>query len=459
MKEVLEGSSFVRFVYPFLFDSRSFEGRLVRVASLKGEGQAGWQDISLPSDELLPHVAEYLNPPKDKPATACVWKLSDESLRSWCGYDAKWVLLARRRDEQIEIPFTFLEVHLSLFRVGVGFLCIDAKPKSDKLDDWLDFIHFFRFAGGERGVSLKGERVIPPEHAKEAKPFSFTGEFSERIAELLAPLRLSEEGDSTWWRDVFIRNQFLPFASLFVDGIPEQEIMSLIYRLRNFFHSRQEIHPSQDDLRADHPSLVPYAENMWFIFSLDGGAFLACNPPDTPFFRQTLPEHLSKHYFLLFLIALLQRFTLMRLSQDVAEHWLLGDEFERVSQFERIRDEFLEFTARGYFAQVMQREHHHRVYRKWQEIFQIERLYQEVKDEVVEMHEHLLSQQTKRLERRINFLGAFIGIPSLVIGFLGINLYGITAKDEGLPLWVALLLIALSFTLGGLAWWLLSRRS
>ena len=147
----------------------------------------------------------------------------------------------------------------------------------------------------------------------------------------------------------------------------------------------------------------------------------------------------------------------MSLSQAVSEHWMRSE--ERAQAFERIHDTLLNFTARGYFRQVMQREHHHRVYQKWQEVFQLERLYQEVNDEVREMHEHLLSEHTRRLEQRLNLLGALIGVPALVMGFLSINLYGITAKEEGLPLWVALLLSAVGFVLGGLVWRLLSRHS
>jgi len=99
----------------------------------------------------------------------------------------------------------------------------------------------------------------------------------------------------------------------------------------------------------------------------------------------------------------------------------------------------------------MQQEHYHRAYRKWQEVFQIERLYQEVKDEVAEMHEYLLAEQTQRLERRLNLLGALIGMPALVLSFLSINLYGITARDEGLPLGLALLIsIGVSILLGAI---------
>jgi hypothetical protein len=104
----------------------------------------------------------------------------------------------------------------------------------------------------------------------------------------------------------------------------------------------------------------------------------------------------------------------------------------------------------------MQREHHHRVYRRWQEVFQLERLYQEVSNEVREMHEFLQMRQSQKLEERLNFLTFVFGIPALLFGFLSINLYRITAKEEGLPIWLASAFAVSAFVAGLLLWrWML----
>jgi len=71
------------------------------------------------------------------------------------------------------------------------------------------------------------------------------------------------------------------------------------------------------------------------------------------------------------------------------------------------------------------------------------------------MHEYLLSEQTKRLERRINALTTVIAVAALVMSFLSINLCGITAKEEGLNVWVALAIVALGLVVGlGFLKWL-----
>jgi hypothetical protein len=278
---------------------------------------------------------------------------------------------------------------------------VHARPTSNAVADWLDFLHHFRFVRGQRSVCVWGERRLgldPVSKLPQCGPFfpdpagglgSYPdgfGTFGEFIGSLLGSVCLAED-HAPWWQEAFVPGQLLPFAALYADGMDDASVCELTYRFRQFFNSDQEIHPAGVDLESDHPLLLPYAAGQWFAFTLDGGGFLACDAPQgNSFFRQTLPEHIRTSYFLLFLLALHQRFALIRLSKEVAEHWFVGSDHtspeERERIFTRIRNRLLSFTVRGHFVQVMQREHHHCCYRKWLEVFQIDELYQEVRDEI-----------------------------------------------------------------------------
>ena len=473
--KVDQKASFVNFVYPFLFNPEEF---LVRTEAFENAQWIGrerplriWKQQHFPEDDLLPHVARYLNPSDHTPPTARLWKIEDYTLTSRSGLGGKeeWELVI----PQGLVHFRINDVQLTMFRIGVGFLTVQVEPKEDKVSNWLDLIHYFRFARGRRGVGIQAKckvgkaQSVPfyPEPAGGiAQHPEGKGFFTELIDALLITARLEKESD-LWWHEVFIPGQLIPFAALFIDLVTEKEIPSMVYRVRNFFHACQEINPSDEDLRLDHPNLLPYAKYHWFVFSLDGGGFVGCNPLQTDFFRKTLPDHLKDQYFLLFLLALHQRFTLMMLSEEVAKHWLADDykcnDEDREKAFARIMDAFLSFTARGQFTQVMQQEHHHRCYQKWQEIFQVNSLYQEVSEEVQEMYNYLqmcrterlqkLAEeqqvQTRKLEERISVLAVCIGIPALILSFMSINLYGFTTKDEGIPIFLALLISVLG---GGL---------
>jgi hypothetical protein len=239
-----------------------------------------------------------------------------------------------------------------------------------------------------------------------------------------------------WWDEIFIQGQLLPYVGLFLSGnVTRDQLQLLVYRIRNFFHSRQEIHPSSEDVRLNHPAVLAYGENQWFLFSLEGGSFFAYDVPDKPFFHETLPDHLQNIYFLVFIIALHQKFVMNMLTNEVAQNWVTEngalDDDKREQAFGYIRDAVLAFSARGYFAQVMQLEHHHRYYQRWQEIFQTARLYRELRDEVNDMFDYLMLQRqerlqriaegqekrTRRLERLISVIACMVGLPILGLTF------------------------------------------
>ena len=449
-------ASFANFILPFVFDPTTFDARVEAVDlacyPVKGNDINVWKEDRFPDEEFLPHIAKYLNPPKEAVATARIWKLNEELQNVFgLGGRAEWTMVYS--GGQIRFQFGVLgrggvTVQLAMFRAGVGFLTARVIPLGDSLPDWLDFLHYFRFTRGQTGVRVKAaiRKGIDPDIREPIYSSFFpepagglarldaddTGLFIDVLIALLDRAGL-EDDTGTWWRYAFIPGQVIPFAALFIDGVPEQEHQRLAYRLRNFFHSHQEIFPTKEDLRTDNDALMNYVEGQWFSFSLDGGSFIAFEAARNDFFRSTLPNHLGKQYFLLFLLVLHQRYTLRSISEDVADRCLdCADEEHRVTAFRQIQGDLLTFTARGFFDQVGQREHHHRYYRKWQEILCIEALLREVREEVQEIHafslmrlseeiEQMVEAEKKRSKRLEWFLGMIawlIGIPALALTFL-----------------------------------------
>ncbi len=260
---------------------------------------------------------------------------------------------------------------------------------------------------------------------------------------------------------------------MFFTDEPESEQALTLYRLRNFFHAGQSLVPSAADLRLDHPALLSYADRMWFSLTLEGGGFVAFAAPDTPFWSTTMPNHLDEQYFLLFLLALHQRFTLMDLSDQVCSGWLSADGGQAEAHFAALRETLLEFTARGYFNQVMQRHHHHRCFRAWQDVFETERLYREVTDEVRELHGMLLMRKTERIQRlaeeqrrmldaqaqaeavreraaqeRSERIGTWLGGIAFLLGFPSLVLSFLQVIDKSEPR-LAVVALVLSLVVGG----------
>ena len=402
-----------------------------------------WEPRAFPTDDLLSEVADFVAPPAGSLVSAGRWRVGDTVLRSPSGLGggarhpgADWTLTTRRGT----IPFLIESIELALFRHGVGFVVVSALPVSTQLSDWFTFLHFFRYVHGRRASEVGAVRTTAgtateprcgrPSSQSSAAVSSDSEEphvFGEVIDHLLSTAALADERPR-WWDEIFVPGMMLPHVALFVDQCPVDDTPIHLHRLRNFFHADQAVHPSPEELALVDPGLLPYAANQWFFYSLNGGGFLACDAPQTPFFRSTLPEHLTGAYLLMFLLALDQRFTLMLLSQDVSREWVgggAGVDAAKVAAFRRIRDALLAFTAQGYFAQTMQEEHHHRSYERWQAVFQLERLYRNVADEVREMYGDLelrardraeavareRQRQAENLDRRLTVVTWLLGIP------------------------------------------------
>lgn len=468
----VESNSVVHFLYSFIFDPGTFENRIkavdndIKISRKSADNM--WIPQKFPEDDVLSQVANFLNTPPNEHSTARLWKLNDKFDTEYgLGNRAKWFLTIKGKQEiefQLgEVGKGKVSIQLVLFRSGVGFVTISAKPVSKDITTWLDFVHYFRYSKRST-IGIRAKRKIakdmyepffPEKAGGISKHPNGEGVISNLIEAVLNSAKIGIE--KTWWSEIFIPDQLIPYYNLFVDKIKTNEIPILLYQVRRIFHSRQKLHPTIHDLSLEHNDLLQYSKNQWFIFSLDGGGFVACNSPKDSFFKETLPQHLRSQYFLIYLFTLFQRFELMRISNWVSKHWLDKSDEHRLNNFKKIQESLLEFTARGYFSQIMQRENHHLCYQKWHDKFQLERLYEEVQGEVQVMNNHLQGVRSKRLEKQMNFLTILISFTTLLTSFLGLRIVGFN-YPEGMSWWMPLIIVFfIALFIGFLLNWRLKR--
>jgi hypothetical protein len=456
--------SFLRFLYPFEFDTSRFAEIQEDVAALEWTSGGGrkltlWEKHAFPDQDFFPHIADFFNPDQGNKAMGRAWRLCSGAVesREGIGRKERWFLSVDRRPP---IEFTIGWIYLYLFGTGIGFVVIDAKPHSTDPEDWFNFVHFFREIDGHRDKTRIGAQL----HENPAAPHfagvaggivshaDGKGTYQEIIEALLTIIPRRRD---RWWRDAFVPGLLLPWAVLFLDHAPVEEIPHIMYRARNFFHWKQEIHPTENDRRLSDPSLMPYADNQWFTFSLGGAGFVALDASPAPFFRITLPDHLGGIYFMLYVLVLHQRLTLAKLSNQVAHCCPDFDELsaEHVRTFKSIRNAFLRFAARGYFTQVTQHEHHHRFYAACQKAMELDQLYREVSDEVRDFYNAVLldasekqQESSRELEQFVSTWTMRIGVIALLLSFLGVNLSGYTTQQDGIPWWHALSIVVLGFS-------------
>jgi hypothetical protein len=329
--------------------------------------------------------------------------------------------------------------------------------------DWLDFLHYARFIRRAK-VSLHIRRRVGRDATTgdiEYQPYfpAIAGGVASHpdgrgsLQHLIDALLDRVSGLSRSRQEIFVPGQLIPFAVLFLDDVPAGARQNLLYRIENFFRSDGALPELEAEESIDPGRRLCYAKDQYFLFSLDGTAFVAMDALCTPFFRETLPANLASQYFLLFQFALFQRFTLMRIAEEIVQGWHHGSSTElrqRELTLRSTRDQLLSFTAAGYFSQVVQGHRQHTCYRTWQNCFQIDDLYERTRQSLTDMQEFLAARQNEQmqadfqqLDLRMRQLALVLGPPALCLSFVGIaswtNIYlAIGALIVGLALgWIA----------------------
>jgi|GEM_PF-3896438 len=430
--------SFILFVFPFHFHAEDYD--LLRNV-LQSEPQASdWGIQAFPeSDLLVSSLCRQLSRHGSEDPLSS-WKMSGDATHAWGGYGSKWQLCTGRKSR---VPFRFESVRLHLFQTGFGFLVTEVVSESNEFASWLDLLHFFRFADGARGVRLHAERNLENSTSSEAIEFEYDGTFEELISDTLRTL-LARDG---WWSPTFNRHRLIPFYSLALENSDDDDAMKHLYQLRNLFPSHTHLHPSSVDISTDHPGNRPYAHNQWFVFSLEGGGLHARNRPENPFFSSTLVAHLKNEYMMLFLLTLHQRFHLHKLTHDVAVSWLDNDDASSRASLNVLLDADLWYSTNYRFSQVAYSDHYQNFYSKWQSVFRIKDMSEEVKSKLSELNSHLQAAETQRIENKLTAYGALVGLPSLAAAILALNVAGFT-PSPGWNLQQTAVVLAISAILG-----------
>jgi hypothetical protein len=146
-------------------------------------------------------------------------------------------------------------------------------------------------------------------------------------------------------------------------------------------------------------------------------------------------------YFLLFLVAHFHKASLLSISDElaVAMNRLVIGNTESVKAFKRtirqMMEVFLRFTHRYWFCQISNQELAQSVFDKLQRYLGNQALYQEVRDEVMDMNGYLDSDSTRRQTNtvlRLTVVTILGLIGTVATGFLGMNL--IAAAEQPLTL-------------------------
>lgn len=453
---VQRGPSFLRLIMPVAFPvskrgEYEFEERCQKIAA-----SGRWHLLKAETHSFLPHVRIHFNsvrrhekdqrkngPLRLDAALAFGYIFEDSGIGGMPLPGTSFSFHVPGTKRRVEVDVTGAQ--LGIFRMGVGFVAVEIVPRSDSLSDWLDTLHFLRFYRGRaeplkmagRSAKAHGDRTLKIENF--LGPLLADAELDGEKPPFSAWADGTDERQAGHVKELYTPGELLTYASLFVDAVPEGEQRRLLYHVLHRFRSATQSEPWEED-ENDEQWLLPYQKDQQFVNSIQGSAFVAFDAERTSFNSQTLPSHLRSTYFVLFLLALLQRFALDQLSEAIAEstgrvlgNWAQGQARGELKRITGLNGQLLDFTGRCYFVQVSQMAHHHSYYSRLREVNEIEDRYREVTEEVHALRAHAGSRVSVEEERSSRRVAAALMVITCVLLPLQVIVALFSTKLPDLP--------------------------
>jgi hypothetical protein len=195
-----------------------------------------------------------------------------------------------------------------------------------------------------------------------------------------------------------------------------------------------------------------WLRTRWYGFSKDGESLVVF---DTDLYQeQFLGQYQATYYFDIFLLAALQRITLLTLFERLSDIQALTTESPQSRRhLRRVRRDLLLFKNQCWFSQITNRERGLILWKKWQQVFENRTLLEEVNEQSEEIDTYLKNRVQERLEWLVR-LGGFLA--AAVPAILGLNILFGDAEWVSTLRWS--LLVALIIGTGLFAWIMLFRR-
>jgi len=491
--------SFMRLVLPLAFPRGRFEERCRMISQQSDDkGRLLWELADPSLNDFLPHVRHHLNrrptsssgpgdmPSPEQDALGFVWQLQPKSIDSVLLRSDSWQLCLPQKEGRkvTEVRFRITDAYLAVFRPDICFGVIHVTPRSFSVASWFDLLHFLRFYGPRaKALTLSGggrrykmADLIGPVVSSallENERLSFA--YGSQAAAANASGRPPTD-PVRYAKDLFVPGEMLVFSSLFLDGVTTEQKPELLARVRGGFHSLQDVRASSGG-HDNRDWLVPYRDGQQFVLSIQGSAFVAFDAGLDQFTNDTLPDHLEKTYFVMFLLVLVQRFALTEFSEQVvwitprtssrSKRGALQAQLDRVVNLER---QLLEFTGRCFYLQVSQGPDHHLYYDRLRNINQVEGLYREVKEEVGALRNYVDSLDRQERERRASLVQVAVMVITAIFFPAGVLLAlfagkvnrwpGVRTLSPASTMWITLgALVALVMLILLLQLWLGGQRS
>ncbi|MHB1682886.1 MAG: hypothetical protein ACYCYO_08680 [Bacilli bacterium] len=397
--------TFTKFLYPFQLRMQEHTGlsdaslaltavrsRVDAVADLCPLWlECQFQDEEL--DNMLPYVKQYVKLPENHRR----YMINPILLKQLDN-------LQTNRMNADEAGFQISAIDLHLFFNGVGFLVFEVQPSCISCGPvtmaWIEDLNadLASLSQGKPMWQRNYGQLATCADGSTDMPGLFLGEpttTKELIASLLQPL--CQEQTFSCWQPLV--DTFLPVYGAillrpeadtphrqanvqFKEFVIEHGIV-----LRKTLPSNNRNRFSQQLLDDPLHNYLPY-HNVVHTQSLEGGFALAYDNGVSHFqgHNSGAMRSFRTNYFYMMLLALHQRMSILCYEMAAADATRNSDP---ASLLRTLREQIYDFAARCYFSQASFSEERDQLYRRWQRAFNINQMYDELKDQVHDIEGYL----------------------------------------------------------------------
>ena len=138
-----------------------------------------------------------------------------------------------------------------------------------------------------------------------------------------------------------------------------------------------------------------------------------------------LGMHIQTIYFQMIRLVLAQRTSLLRFSGEIALI-VKNDTYDLSQKTASLYEEYLQFISKVYFREVSSQEQGIELYKKMQEVMEIERNVKDLDREIEELHSFaslMEEQKNNELLDIVALLAGYFLIPTLIAGYYGMNFF------------------------------------
>jgi hypothetical protein len=198
--------------------------------------------------------------------------------------------------------------------------------------------------------------------------------------------------------------------------------------------------------------IAAWLRMRWQGFSKEGGCLVVFNTDR--FHERFLGVYHGTYYFDIFLLATLQRVTLLNLFERLSDIQSLTTGSLRSGRLlRRVRLDLLRFKNQCWFSQITNRERGLQLWKKWQEVLETRTLMTEVNEQSGELDNYLRSRMRERVEWLVRLGGFLAATVPTVYGLE--TLFG-QADWAGYLRWALIALLIVGTGIFG--WFVLLRR-